>query len=85
MEVWCHYAHGMMHFLKERMMDCSDNYRVFVCNRCGMIAVANVERNSFQCNSCKNLTTFSEIRIPYAMKLLTQEIEAMGIATKFIV
>jgi DNA-directed RNA polymerase II subunit RPB2 len=85
MEVWCQYAHGMMHFLKERMMDCSDNYRVFVCNRCGMIAVANVERNSFQCNSCKNLTTFSEIRIPYAMKLLTQEIEAMGIATKFIV
>ena len=85
MEVWCHYAHGMMHFLKERMMDCSDNYRVFVCNKCGMIAVANVERNSFQCNSCKNLTTFSEIRIPYAMKLLTQEIEAMGIATRFIV
>ena len=83
MEVWCQYAHGMMHFLKERMMDCSDNYRVHVCNKCGMLAVANAERNIFKCEACRNYVAFSEIRIPYAMKLLTQEIEAMGIATRF--
>ena len=84
MEVDCHYAHGVMHFLKERMMDCSDNYRVFVCASCGMIANVNPERSIYTCLLCPTNTSFAQIRIPYAFKLLTQEVEAMGLGVRFL-
>lgn len=84
MEIECNWAHGIMHFLKERFMECSDNYRVFVCKKCGMIANVNPDKNIYQCKPCKNTTTFSEIRIPYACKLLFQEIQTMSIGAKFL-
>eukprot|EP00798_Chlamydomonas_sp_ICE-L_P013288 gene13288-19133_t len=84
MEMECLWAHGTMGFLKERFMECSDNYRVFVCKCCGMMAHANPESNLFYCKSCKNLTEFNELRIPYASKLLVQEVETMAIATRFV-
>jgi len=73
-----------MHFLKERFMECSDNYRMFVCKRCGMMAVANPDKNKFNCNACRNVTHFSEVRVPYAFKLLLQEVQTMGIGTKLL-
>ena len=85
MEIECNWAHGIMHFLKERFMECSDNYRVFVCKKCGMMANVNPEKGIFQCKPCKNTSNFSEIRIPYACKLLFQEIQTMSIGAKFIV
>jgi DNA-directed RNA polymerase II subunit RPB2 len=84
MEIECNWAHGIMHFLKERFMECSDNYRVFICKKCGMMANVNPEKNIYSCKSCKNITAFSEIRIPYSCKLLFQEIQTMGIAAKFL-
>lgn len=84
MEVECHWAHGILQFLKERFMECSDNYRVFICKKCGFMANVNPEKNIFNCRNCKNNTDFSEIRIPYAMKLLTQEVQTMSIAARFM-
>jgi len=84
MEVECLWAHGVMHFLKERFMDCADNYRVFTCKKCGTISVVNPDKNIYRCNLCKNMHHFSEQRIPYAFKLLLQEIQTMSIGTRFI-
>ena len=76
-------AHGTMQFQKERFMECADNYRVFICKKCGLMANVNPEKNIFNCRNCKNLTDFAEIRIPYAMKLLSQEMQTMNIACRF--
>ena len=84
MEVECNWAHGISSFLKERFMECSDNYRVFICKKCGMISNVNPEKNIYSCKMCRNNTMFSEIRIPYAAKLLFQEVNTMSIGTKFI-
>jgi ribosomal protein L37AE/L43A len=84
MEVECCWAHGGLQFLKERMMECSDNYRVHVCKNCGLMAIVNPEKKIFMCKSCKNNTNFGEIRIPYACKLLFHEVQTMGIAARFI-
>jgi hypothetical protein len=84
MEVEGMWAHGCLQFLKERIMECSDNYRVFTCKTCGMIATVNPEKNIYICRNCKNTTNFSEIRIPYAAKLLLQEVQTMSIAARFI-
>lgn len=84
MEVECIWAHGSMHYLKERLMECSDNYRLFICKRCGIGANVNPESGIYKCHTCTNTSNFYEIRIPYAFKLLVQEIQTMGIGTKFI-
>lgn len=85
MEVEAICAHGMHHFLKERFMETSDNYRMFLCTKCGMFATVNPESGIHNCKACKNILEFAEIRVPYSMKLMLQEVECMSIGARFIV
>lgn len=43
MERDCIISHGTARFLKERTYDVSDAFRVHVCSKCGLFAVANLE------------------------------------------
>ena len=83
MERDCLIAHGTPHFLKEKLVEGSDGFETHICNRSGMIAAVNPEKklyNSFG----ENYTQFSRIQIPYACKLLFQELQSMGIAPRII-
>lgn len=84
MECECLWSYGIIQFLKERIMECSDNYRIFACKQCGVMAIVNPEKNLYTCKNCKNNTNFAQARIPYAAKLLLQEIQSMNISTRFI-
>jgi len=42
-------SHGVARFMKEKLFDTSDAYRIHVCENCGLIAVADLNRNSFKC------------------------------------
>jgi DNA-directed RNA polymerase II subunit RPB2 len=75
MEAWCMVAHGISSFLRERMFDMSDKYEVTVCTKCGVYGCS-----SKACHSCKS-ESISTVDIPYACKLLLQELNAMGIKT----
>ncbi len=75
MERDCLIAHGVSSFVKERMFTMSDPYSVIVCDQCGFI-MSGV-------NACRMCATsqMSEVAIPYACKLLLQELNAMCIKT----
>jgi len=75
MEAWCMISHGISSFLRERMFDMSDKYEVAVCTNCGVYGCSTK-----CCHSCKS-ESISLVDIPYACKLLLQELNAMGIKT----
>lgn len=83
MERDCLIGHGISEFLKEKMLDTSDNYRLFICKNCGLTANANPAKNIYKCNHCKLSTDIVQIRIPYAFKLLSQELYTMNIKLGF--
>jgi len=84
MERDCVVAHGMAEFTKERLMECSDSFTCYSCKDCGLLGIANAEQNIWACRGCDNTTSFSKINIPYATKLLLQELETMSIASRLI-
>ena len=70
--------------MKERMMDVSDKFTVYICKECGLFSIVNpAEDGERHCGSCDNYTDFMALKIPYACKLLMQELEGMMITPRF--
>jgi DNA-directed RNA polymerase II subunit RPB2 len=78
-------AHGMGQFLKERFMETSDITKVYVCDDCGMFVSKVIDKDYYKCKGCKNNTTrISPVVIPYACKLLFQELTSVNILPRII-
>ena len=87
----CIISHGMAKFLKERMVETADVYSTWVCDECGLFAQRMLRKDQkpfatkkdiYWCPSCKNKTKVSKVRMPYACKLLFQELMSMCIAPR---
>jgi len=66
-------AHGASNMINDRLFDNSDAHTCIVCEKCGLIDV--------NC-ACGASYTKHTVKIPYATKLLFQELYAMGIAPR---
>jgi DNA-directed RNA polymerase II subunit RPB2 len=77
-------AHGASEFLKERMLEVSDNFEAFLCRKCGLLGTVNQEQNIYVCHACQEPTGFARLRLPYAYKLFLQELESMNISSRLI-
>jgi len=75
-------SHGISSFIKESMMERSDNYKWAVCERCGTQAIYNPKKRIYSCKLC-NKEDLVVIETPYAFKLLTQELQAMNLELRF--
>ena len=84
MERDCMISHGISMFTKERLMDVSDPFTTGFCKSCGTLAVVNEEENIYSCGTCGVQTQFEMKTIPYAVKLWTQELEAMHIVPRMV-
>ena len=84
MERDCMISHGASRFTRGRIYDASDKFKVHSCKKCGMIASYNDDLNIHVCKMCDNRTEFAYNEIPYACKLLFQELMTMNIAPRII-
>jgi DNA-directed RNA polymerase II subunit RPB2 len=84
MERDCVASHGATRFMRGRMYDSSDKYSVYVCKKCGHIASYNDKMHIHHCRMCDNRADFSYVEIPYACKLLFQELNTMNVAPRII-
>jgi DNA-directed RNA polymerase II subunit RPB2 len=84
MERDCMLSHGAAVFTKERLMDVSDPFTTGFCKTCGTLAVVNPDENVYHCGNCGLKTNFEMKTIPYAVKLWSQELEAMHIVPRMV-
>lgn len=73
MERDCLIGYGASMLLLERLMISSDAFEVDVCGQCGLLGYSG------WCHFCKSSCHVSSLRIPYACKLLFQELQSMNI------
>ncbi|KAF3989455.1 hypothetical protein FT662_02821 [Candidozyma haemuli var. vulneris] len=76
MERDCVIAYGASQLLLERLMVSSDAFEVDVCNNCGLMGYSS------WCKTCKSSEYIIKMTIPYAAKLLFQELLSMNIAPR---
>lgn len=76
MERDCLIAYGASQLLLERLMLSSDAHQVDVCGRCGLMGYQGF------CQSCKMSGEMAKMTIPYAAKLLIQELFSMNIMAR---
>lgn len=94
MEVICLVSYAASYFMVERMIDQSDAYPVPICTKCHLICVPKRSKSKngsdlpflsagkafcIVCSSCKYIGTAT---LPYAFKLLVQELLGMGIVAR---
>ena len=68
----CMISHGVSRFLRERLFDVSDYFEIYTCV-CG-----NIPHSNRICNICGK-KEIVKVAIPFACKLLFQELSALGI------
>ena len=79
MERDCLIGHGASSLILERLMQSSDVFETFVCSRCGLLAHFDFTNRTPYCTACRSFENIRDVRMPYACKLLFQELSSMSI------
>ncbi|KAL8872404.1 MAG: hypothetical protein Q9174_001957 [Haloplaca sp. 1 TL-2023] len=78
MERDCLIAYGASQLLLERLMLSSDAHQVDVCEKCGLMGYRGY------CQTCKKTEGMTKMTIPYAAKLLIQELLSMNVMARLV-
>ncbi|TPX09947.1 uncharacterized protein E0L32_008794 [Thyridium curvatum] len=76
MERDCLIAYGASQLLLERLMTSSDATKIDICQRCGLFGYKGF------CQTCKSTREVTEMTMPYAAKLLIQELISMNVGVR---
>ena len=84
MERDCLIGHGAAILLKNRLLDESDKFVMYVCEKCGLIAYYDAKQRKYVCNICGDEAVVSPVVVSYAFKLLLQELMSLCIAPRLV-
>jgi len=76
MERDCLIGYGASMLLMERLMHSSDAFTVYACQVCGLLGYKG------WCQYCRTGASVSALQIPYACKLLFQELQGMNVVPR---
>jgi len=79
MERDCLVGHGAAALIRDRMLYNSDYYTMYVCAICGHIGWYNRRKRALECPIHGTEGDVRPVKVPYAFKLLLQEITSMVI------
>lgn len=82
-------AHGGSWFVKDRLMEQSDETKMWYCKKCGIQATVCTPEHAggslslYECKICESYNV-ALVKLPYATKLLIQEFMGMNIVMRII-
>ncbi|KAH0442245.1 DNA-directed RNA polymerase iii 130 kda polypeptide [Colletotrichum camelliae] len=76
MERDCLIAYGASQLLLERLMISSDGTQLDICQQCGLFGYKGY------CHTCKSTREVTQMTMPYAAKLLVQELISMNVGVR---
>jgi len=82
MERDCLLGHGAAMLLRDRLLEESDKYLLYVCERCGYIAYYDIRQRTYVCRLCEEKGQISPVIVSYAFKLLLQELMSLCVAPR---
>ncbi len=77
MERDCLVGHGTAMLLKDRLLEESDAYTIYVCERCGKLAFYDIRQRKYVCPICEGKGNVEPVTVSYAFKLLLQELQSL--------
>ena len=82
MERDCLIGHGAAMLLRDRLLEESDKYTLYICETCGHIAYFDMKQRKYTCKLCEDKAKISPVIVSYAFKLLLQELMSLCISPK---
>jgi DNA-directed RNA polymerase subunit B len=82
MERDCLIGHGAAMLLRDRLLEESDKYTLYVCENCGYISYYDLKQRKYVCRICEDKAKISPVIVSYAFKLLLQELMSLCVAPK---
>lgn len=79
MERDCLVAHGAAYLLLDRLLEQSDKYTAYFCEKCGLPAYYDLKQERFVCRVCGKEASIKPVVMSYAFYLLLNELLSMGI------
>jgi len=84
MERDCAVAYGAAEMTQDRLQRCSDQFEAPVCRRCGLFAIDDKQTGNLFCKRCDDSESVELVNMPYAHKLLSQQLMSMLIAPRAV-
>jgi len=80
----CLIGHGAAMLLRDRLLEESDKYIIYVCEKCGFLGYYDMKQRRYMCSFCGDKGKITPIMVSYAFKLLLQELMSLCVAPRLI-
>jgi DNA-directed RNA polymerase subunit B len=82
MERDCLIGHGAAMLLRDRLLEESDKYTLYICENCGQISYFDLKQRKYVCKICDEKARISPVVVSYAFKLLLQELQSLCVTPR---